>query len=118
MIMLATTTTKRVHCQERSSIIYPRPVILRITDHLIGACDISQCLKIRHHSRRIGVKCYIFAMLSPERISGHTEHKLIRSHLLNKTAGLRALSRINISQTGIFISSEHTSRHLAEYTAN
>lgn len=45
MIMLAATTTERIHCQERASIIDTGPMILRITHYLIGTGNVSQCLK-------------------------------------------------------------------------
>ena len=57
-------------------------------------------------------------MFCPERITSHTKHDFIRSHLLYKATGFCSLSRIYISQTGILVSSKHTSRYLPKYAAH
>ena len=53
-------------------------------------------------------------MLCPERIAGHEQEDLIGCHLLHKTAGLGALSRVDISHAGILVGTEHAAGHLSE----
>ena len=117
MIMLATTATKRIHSQERSPVVDTRLMILRITHHLIRTCNVPQRLKIGHHRCRIRIKSHVLTMFRPKRITGHAKHNLIRSHLLYKSTSFRPLSWIYISQTSIFICTEHTARHLPKNTA-
>ena len=57
-------------------------------------------------------------MLCPERVSGNTEHYLVRSHLFHHSACLHSLARVDIAHTCILIRSEHPAGHLAESPAD
>jgi arylsulfatase A-like enzyme len=67
---------------------------------------------------RIRVERYFFTVFSPHGISCHAKHDFIRSHLFYQTAGFHSLSGIDISQTSIFVRTEHTSGNLTKSTPN
>ena len=85
---------------------------------MIRTSDVAQSLEVRHHSGRIRVESYFFAMLSPHRVTCHAEHDFIGSHLFHQSAGFHSLTRIDISQTGILVGTEHTARNLAKSTTD
>ena len=116
MVVLAATTAERIHRKERATIVNARMMILRITDGMVRTSDITQCLEVRHHGSRIRVERYFFAVFRPHGISCHTKHDFIGSHLFYQAAGFHSLSGIDISQTSIFICTEHTSGNLSKST--
>ena len=118
VIMLATPAAKRIHRQERPSVINPGIMILSITQHLIGGSYITQSPEIRHHRCGIRIEGHVLTLFCPHRIASDTHHQFVGSHFFDKPTGFSSLPGIDTSHPGIFISPEHTTRHLSEATAN
>ena len=118
MIMLATTTTERIHGKERAAIINTRMMIFRVTHDMIRTGYITKGLIIRHQCRRITIKCHILTVFSPIRIATDLQHNFIWSHLLHKTTGFSTLPGIKEADTCIFVRTEHAPRYLTESPAH
>jgi len=110
MIVLAAPRTERIHQQERAAVRNSRRVILRIAQDHIRCGKVPERFEIRHHRRGVRIEGDCFALVAPKWIAGDLEKDFVRKHLLDKSARLGGLARIDKSFAAVFIAAEHAGK--------